>query len=99
MSDWSPEKETIESLVSQGVLSRTYRRARPTLVAVGRKLDVDLLVDASEIASRLQVARPQVVHEWQRRHADFPAPVVKLKRHHLWYWPEVAAWAKHTRRM
>ena len=30
------------------------------------------------IAQRLVVTRPQVVHEWRRRHADFPEPVASL---------------------
>ncbi|MEI7506110.1 MAG: hypothetical protein WCK23_04760 [Actinomycetes bacterium] len=40
-----------------------------------KKIDLDYLVGATEIAKRLGVARPQVVHEWRKKHADFPAPV------------------------
>ena len=33
---------------------------------------------APEIADRLGLARPQVVHNWRYRHADFPKPLVEL---------------------
>ena len=54
---------------------------------------------AHEIAQRLGVARPQVVHEWRRRHDDFPEPVAKLKTALIWSWPEVERWAKETGRL
>lgn len=60
---------------------------------------MDQLVGASEIATRLGVARPQVIHEWRRRHQDFPAPVASLAMGHLWNWPEVERWAKSTGRL
>lgn len=62
-------------------------------------MDVDQLVGAAEIAQRLGVARPQVVHDWRRRHADFPAPVVKLRQAMVWNWPEVERWARRTGRL
>lgn len=52
------------------------------------------LVGAAEIADRLGLANSQLVHVWRRRHADFPAPVVELKRAHVWLWPEVERWAR-----
>lgn len=60
---------------------------------------MDQLVGAAEIAQRLGVARPQVVHDWRRRHADFPAPVVKLRQAMVWNWPEVERWARRTGRL
>lgn len=66
---------------------------------MGRKLDVDLLVGTAEIADRLGVARPQVVHDWRRRHADFPQPVAVVSRVGLWYWPEIERWARATGRL
>lgn len=65
---------------------------------MGRKLDIDMLVGAVEIAQRLGVARPQVVHDWRRRHHDFPQPVTVVSRVSLWYWPEVERWARATGR-
>lgn len=62
-------------------------------------MDVDQLVGAAEIAQRMGVARPQVVHDWRRRHADFPAPVATLRQAMVWHWPDVEAWARRTGRL
>jgi predicted DNA-binding transcriptional regulator AlpA len=66
---------------------------------MGRKVDVDQLVGAAEIAERLGVARPQVIHEWRRRHGDFPQPVAHLRQALVWYWPDIQQWARHTGRL
>jgi hypothetical protein len=66
---------------------------------VGKKVDVDDLVGAHEIAQRLGVARPQVVHEWRRRHADFPEPIANLKTALIWDWADIARWAKLSGRL
>jgi len=66
---------------------------------MGRKIDVDQLVGAAEIAQRLGVKRPQVVHDWRRRHADFPEPVAVLEQAMVWSWPDVARWARKTGRL
>ena len=67
---------------------------------MGRKLDVDLLVDAREIAARLGFPRPQLVHYFVGADETFPAPVWQgapgrggLR---LWYWPEVERWAARS---
>ena len=60
---------------------------------------VDQLVGAQEIAEALGVARPQVVHEWRKRHPDFPQPIASLTMGLLWNWPEVEAWARKTGRL
>lgn len=73
-------------------------RCRVASRYVGRKVDTDNLVGAKEIADRLSVSRPQVVYTWRRRHPDFPQPVVSLSIGLVWYWPDVARWAKETGR-
>jgi predicted DNA-binding transcriptional regulator AlpA len=65
---------------------------------MGKRLDVTLLVGAAEIAARLGLSRPQIVHTWRRRYPDFPEPVLVLDMGHLWYWPAVEAWAKRSGR-
>ena len=60
---------------------------------------MDELVGAAEIAERLGVGKSTVVHDWRRRHADFPAPVSELSMGLLWYWPDVEAWARTTKRL
>lgn len=57
------------------------------------------LVGATEIAERLGLAHSQTVHTLRRRHDDFPEPVAKLKRAHVWAWPDVEAWAVATGRL
>lgn len=66
---------------------------------VGRRVDVDELVGAAEIAARLGVKRLQVVHDWRRRHGEFPRPVVAVSRTLVWYWPDVRQWAAQTGRL
>jgi hypothetical protein len=66
---------------------------------VGRQVDLDDLVDATEIARRLGVKRPQVVHDWRRRHNDFPEPIAHLGNGHVWLWPEIESWAVATGRL
>jgi predicted DNA-binding transcriptional regulator AlpA len=69
---------------------------------VGRKVDVDLLVSAVQMAERLGCARPTIYY-WMRTDEAFPAPVwtsagLGMTGVHLWYWPDVAAWhAKRTK--
>jgi hypothetical protein len=66
---------------------------------MGRQVDVSDLVGAAEIAERLGLAHPESVHVWRRRYDDFPEPVAHLKRAHVWAWPDVEKWARHTGRL
>jgi hypothetical protein len=66
---------------------------------MGRRLDVDQLVGTAEIAERLGLAHPETVHDWRRRHPEFPAPVARLRIGYIWYWPEVERWAVATGRL
>lgn len=60
---------------------------------------MDQLVGTAEIAERLGVRRQQVVHDWRRRHPDFPAPVATLKQALVFDWAEVERWARRTGRL
>jgi predicted DNA-binding transcriptional regulator AlpA len=66
---------------------------------MGRKVDVEQLVGASEIARRLELSAPQAVHNWRARHPDFPAPVAILDMGMVWYWPDVEEWVRKTGRL
>lgn len=66
---------------------------------MGRRVDVDQLVGASEIIKRLGLKRTQVVHLWRRRHPDFPDPIASLDMGLVWHWPEVERWAKRSGRL
>ena len=59
----------------------------------------DDIVGAHEIAERLHVSRPQVVHRWRARHLDFPKPIATLKTALIWDWGAVKEWAKNTGRL
>jgi hypothetical protein len=66
---------------------------------MGRKVDIDHLVGAAEIAQRLGVGKRGVIHDWRSRHPDFPEPVARFSMGHLWLWPDVEAWARRTGRL
>ena len=66
---------------------------------MARKVDVEHLVGTAEIAARLGVKRPQVVHDWRRRHPDFPEPIAVVSGVHVWAWPDVKRWAIATGRL
>lgn len=66
---------------------------------MGKKVDVNDLVGATEIAERLGLSHSQSVHTLRRRHPGFPQPVASLKRAHVWAWPDVETWAKKTGRL
>lgn len=66
---------------------------------MGKRINVKDLVGAHEVAQRLGVARPQVVHGWRRRHANFPEPIATLKTALIWDWHEVKVWASKKHRI
>ena len=70
-----------------GMLSQP--RAMLTLMA-RRRVYVDELVGAAEIAERLGLAQVQTVHSWRRRYEDFPPPVARLRQALIWEWSEIA---------
>ena len=66
---------------------------------MGEPVDPADLVGAHEIAERLDVSRPQVVHVWRKRYDDFPEPVATLRSALIWNWTEVKAWAQASGRL
>ena len=79
--------------------TRSRKKIPPTISGMNRRVAIQDLVGAHEIAERLGVARPQVVHDWRRRHPDFPQPIAQLKTALIWDWAEVEKWAKRTGRL
>jgi hypothetical protein len=62
-------------------------------------IDLENIVGTHEIADRLNLSFPNVVHTWRTRHKDFPQPFHILKAGMLWDWKEVEAWAIKTKRI
>ena len=69
-----------------------------TVQVMGRKVDVEDLVGATEIGQRLGIDR-RSVHQLRRRHSDFPGPVAQLESALVWAWPDVETWARRTGRL
>jgi transposase-like protein len=65
---------------------------------MSRKLSPDDLVGAHEIAQRLGLAFPNIVHAWRIRYKTFPEPIAVLRAGMIWDWKKVEAWAKMTNR-
>jgi hypothetical protein len=55
------------------------------------------LVGPAEIADLLKI-EANTINVWKTRHADFPAPVRRLKTGDVWDAREVLAWATRTGR-
>jgi glutathione-regulated potassium-efflux system ancillary protein KefG len=66
---------------------------------VGRKVDVDDLIDTQSVAQILGLAHRNTVSEYQARYEDMPRPVVDLGggRSKLWLRDEVERWAAAPR--
>ena len=63
---------------------------------MGRKVDLDDLADAQEVAHLLGLTHPNSVYLYQRRHKDMPRPVFERGpyRAKLWLKSEIASWAR-----
>jgi hypothetical protein len=51
------------------------------------------LVDAGEIARRLNLRHRSVVLDWRLHRFHFPAPAMRA-RTYLWKWADVEAWSR-----
>jgi hypothetical protein len=81
---------------------RLTPQARSTLVgfsSMGRRVDVDELIDSHAVAEILELAQPNTVSGYQRRYPDMPRPVVDMGRGRckLWLQSEVERWKRQRR--
>jgi predicted DNA-binding transcriptional regulator AlpA len=61
---------------------------------MGRRVDIEDLIDANGVADLLGLAHRNTVSVYQHRYADMPRPVVKFgDRIKLWLRPEIEEWA------
>lgn len=68
------------------------------LLGVGRKVDLDDLLDAGEVAELLGLASSNVVNVYRGRYPDFPMPILERRGFRLWLRADVEAWARDTGR-
>lgn len=63
---------------------------------MGRRVDLDDLVDAHQVAELLGLARATSVHVYQRRYRDMPRPVVDRGGYRARFWlrSEILAWQR-----
>jgi predicted DNA-binding transcriptional regulator AlpA len=63
---------------------------------MGRRVDLDDLVDAVDVAKILKLSRATSVYVYLARYPDMPRPVVDRgpKRARLWLRSEVDAWKR-----
>lgn len=61
---------------------------------MGRRIDIEDLADAHDVAEILGLAQPNTVHQYQRRYADMPRPVYAPgeRRAKLWLRSEIETW-------
>ncbi len=62
---------------------------------MGRKVDVDDLLDANGVAQLLGLSHRNTVSVYQHRYVDMPRPVREFgnRRAKLWLRPEIERWA------
>jgi predicted DNA-binding transcriptional regulator AlpA len=67
---------------------------------MGRKVDVDDLADAHDVAVILGLAQHTSVYLYLRRYPDMPRPVYEPegRRARLWLKSEISAWAAQRNR-
>lgn len=68
---------------------------------MGRRVELDQLIDAHDVAGILGLAHRNTVSQYQRRWLDMPRPVLDLGpgRPRLWLRPDVERWyAQHVAR-
>ena len=63
---------------------------------MGRKIDIDDLIDARGVATILGLTHANTVSQYQHRYDDMPKPALDLgdRRVKLWLRPEITAWAQ-----
>jgi predicted DNA-binding transcriptional regulator AlpA len=67
---------------------------------MGRRVDLEDLVDAHEVAALLGLAQATSVHVYQRRYPDMPRPVIDRGglRARFWLRSEIVAWHNDRKR-
>ena len=63
---------------------------------MGRKIDIDDLIAATEVMVIVGLKHRNAVSEYQKRYADMPRPVIDLGNGQpkLWLRPEIEKWQR-----
>jgi hypothetical protein len=65
---------------------------------MGRKVDLEDLLDAGEVAELLGLASGNVVNVYRGRYPHFPIPVLERRGFRLWLRADVESWGRAARR-
>jgi predicted DNA-binding transcriptional regulator AlpA len=61
---------------------------------MGRRVDVDDLIDAKVVAEMIGLSHRNGVYTYRTRHPDFPAPIVTHGRCYMWHRPDIRRWMR-----
>jgi glutathione-regulated potassium-efflux system ancillary protein KefG len=67
---------------------------------MGRRVDIDSLIDVGQVASILGLSHKNSVSTYSKRYPDFPRPVVTFadQKCRLWLRPEIESWVRRDGR-
>jgi predicted DNA-binding transcriptional regulator AlpA len=62
---------------------------------VGRKVDLDDIIDAAGVGDLLGLAHRNSVYVYRSRYPDFPNPVLEHGRCLMWLRSDIEKWMRH----
>lgn len=65
---------------------------------MGRRVDVDDLIDAKGVAEIIGLTHRNGVYTYRSRHPDFPQPVITHGRCYMWHRGDIARWMRKRKR-
>ena len=64
---------------------------------MGRKVDVDDIINAAEVADLIGLSHRNGVYQYRHRHPDFPAPLITHGRCYMWHRGDIKRWIRATK--
>jgi predicted DNA-binding transcriptional regulator AlpA len=61
---------------------------------MGRRVDLDDLLDAQAVADMIGLTHRNGVYTYRHRHADFPQPVITHGRCYMWHRSDIQRWMR-----
>ena len=86
----------VRTLADVYQVGKMFRHSRDTLQAeeIARALILGRRESLSRDATEDEFVRPQVIHGWRSRQADFPKQIATLKTALIWDLNEVQRWSR-----